>query len=290
MQASARAPTLLAWLLAVCCLARAPSLAGAESNSLADEYTAVISQALAEVRAEHFAEARTLFARAHALYPNARTLRGLAMMAFELQAYAESLRYFEEALSSAERPLDPELRADSEARMKRARRSVTILRLVVTPANLHVSLDEQEVLLSSNGELRLDAGPHTLAFATPGYQSQTRALRARGGESLLWTIALELTPQPVADARVQPALPAPAARPELLAPAPSPIEAPAKERPRLYKNPWLWLGVGVVVAAAAFGTGFGIAGSRHARSVEMDPVETRNSPPDGIIQTLWGVK
>ncbi|MEY4512912.1 MAG: hypothetical protein RLZZ450_5034 [Pseudomonadota bacterium] len=48
-------------------------------------YRETIAEALIEYEAHNYLEARTLFERAHKLYPNARTLRGLAVVAFELR-------------------------------------------------------------------------------------------------------------------------------------------------------------------------------------------------------------
>ena len=66
--------------------------AKAEAQTNESEYQRLVRQAIAEYAEHNFAEARALFARAHALEPNARTLRGLGMTAFELRSYAEVYR------------------------------------------------------------------------------------------------------------------------------------------------------------------------------------------------------
>jgi hypothetical protein len=68
-------------------------------------YAALIDEALAEHQALNFEEARTLFAKAHAIFPNARTLRGMGMMEFELRDYAAGAEQLEQALASQVRPL-----------------------------------------------------------------------------------------------------------------------------------------------------------------------------------------
>jgi tetratricopeptide (TPR) repeat protein len=277
----------LAWLsfprfsLGVWLFALLPSVSRAEPNSLAHDYSALIDKALAEVRDNHFAEARALFARAHALYPNARTLRGLAVMSYELHAYAESLDYFEAALSSQETRLDDALRADAESRMRRARRSVLILHLSLTPAEQQLRVDGKEIVLKPSRELRLDVGAHTLSFEAPGYQSQTRTLDARAGQKMAWNISLEASTPPFDVAAATPRADTSELRPALASP-----QAPHKERAKLYKNPWLW--VGVVVAAAAIGTAIGVTSAPHEKT--KDPIETRYSPPQSIIQTLAGAR
>ena len=75
-------------LLAVTLLASLPPLrATAQPSARASttEYEAMITDGLAEFQAQRYAEARALFERAHALSPNARTLRGIGMVAFEMR-------------------------------------------------------------------------------------------------------------------------------------------------------------------------------------------------------------
>ena len=95
--------------------ARAAAQGGGEPPG----YRAAINEALAEYKAGHFEEARSLFAEAHGIYPNSRTLRGLGMTAYELRRYRESIEYLDEALSSPVKPLDGRLRNETESLLNR---------------------------------------------------------------------------------------------------------------------------------------------------------------------------
>jgi hypothetical protein len=54
-------------------------------------YRETIAEALEEYQAQNYLEAYALFARAHALWPSARTFRGLGVVSFELHRYSEKV-------------------------------------------------------------------------------------------------------------------------------------------------------------------------------------------------------
>ncbi|HEX6239538.1 MAG TPA: hypothetical protein VFZ61_01540, partial [Polyangiales bacterium] len=70
-------------LLAIVSIA-ASATAQSAAKSGPPGYADAIEQALSELEAANYPEAREEFQRAHAIYPNARTLRGLGMVEFEL--------------------------------------------------------------------------------------------------------------------------------------------------------------------------------------------------------------
>jgi Flp pilus assembly protein TadD len=80
----------------------APSAQDTVASTEADSpaYREAIEHGLAEYRAGNFAEARALFLRAHAISPNARTLRGLGIVEYELRNYAEAIVRLRQALAS----------------------------------------------------------------------------------------------------------------------------------------------------------------------------------------------
>lgn len=96
-------------------------------------YRAAIDAAVQEHELNHFAESREHFARAHALYPNARTLRALGMVAFELKRYSESARYLTDALASRERTLEGDKRAQTEKLLARANGYLARFALDIAP-------------------------------------------------------------------------------------------------------------------------------------------------------------
>jgi len=85
------------------------------------EYSATIDRALVEFDANHYEEARALFTRAHALQPNARTLRGLGVVEFKLGNHAQAVEYLARALESHDKPLVGELRSTTETALAEAR-------------------------------------------------------------------------------------------------------------------------------------------------------------------------
>jgi tetratricopeptide (TPR) repeat protein len=264
-------------LLACAALSTLATPASAQhAPALPPGYTELIDEAVAEATRANFIEARALFARAHALYPNARTLRGLGMMSYELRSYAESVSYYEQALTSNERPLDADLRRDAEGQLNRARRFVAELKFALTPPATRVSVDGAPAQLGASGLLRLDPGQHTLLFEAAGYRSETRSLNVRGGESLVWTIMLPLAGDSQATQPDEPN-----ANAALAAPA-----AQRDDKPRpLVKNPWLW--AGVVLAAGAIAAGVAVAVTRDdKKTVQEAPTRSEQTPDEGVIFTL----
>ncbi|MDB4988307.1 MAG: hypothetical protein JWN04_3485 [Myxococcaceae bacterium] len=187
-------------------------------------YREAVDHALSELLRGHFSEAHAMFLRAHALFPSARTLRGLSLSEFELRTYTESIRHAEESLASPVRPLDAALREEMQQLAERARGYVTQLDLTIRPADARAELDG--VLTdTTRGPLLLNAGEHTLDLSAEGYQRQQRRVSALGGDAQRLLVVLE--PQP----RVS--------------------DSAHDDSHALRKNPWLWTGVGVVLAAAA---------------------------------------
>lgn len=252
-------------------------------------YRSVVREALSEYTAKNFPEARALFAEAHRLYPNARTLRGLGMTAFELRSYRESIAYLNEALASQVKPLDGSLRAETERLLSRAERFVGKLNLEVNPTNAEVLLDGNPIQVSAGTPLVLEVGEHSLDFRAEGYLAETRSLYVKGHEVETWTVVLNKQPPPVA-APIAPAPAEVAARAEQQAePGPRYFRSGGNEdRPTkqpVYKSPWLWTGVGVaVVAIVVTSVVLATRGNEIARADINEP----NTPEGGVFSALEG--
>jgi tetratricopeptide (TPR) repeat protein len=89
-------------LLAVLAQAHAASLARAQEASAGsrEDYKALIKQAVQEFEAANWPEAFALFKRAHDIEPNARTLRGIGIAAYEMRDYVQSIGYLQTALGT----------------------------------------------------------------------------------------------------------------------------------------------------------------------------------------------
>ena len=265
------------WLVVTLLLVAASSRA--QTADEPPEYRATIREALSEYHAKNFPEARALFAEAHRMLPNARTLRGLGMTAFELRSYRESIGFLQEALASQVKPLEGSLRADTERLLKRAERFVGRLRVSLTPSDARILVDGSPVDVRDGEPILLEIGSHNVEFQAEGHAPETRTIEIKGRESDNWTVAL--TPLPP---------PAPVATPrEVAEQAPestgsAPELAPPSEREHrpLRKNPWLWTGVGAAVLAGVV-TGIALA----VRDPGLKPIDTDpNTPTDGVFRGL----
>jgi tetratricopeptide (TPR) repeat protein len=247
-------------------------------------YAELIDGALREYRAHRFHEARSLFAKAHAVFPNARTLRGLGLVEFELRNYVESAALLERALSEQERALTGSLRVETEQLWRRADGFLARFEIRSDQA-LRISVDGVLREHARDEPLTVAVGDHLLEFSAPGHVAQRRVLRVRGGEREPLEVALEpLAVSPVA-----------AAHTELGSPEQAPRAAPPSEaagsfqvqpgprrddRARWYKNKWLWTGVIAVSVAAAVGLGFGLTANRGQTSdpISAPPIASRSGP------------
>jgi tetratricopeptide (TPR) repeat protein len=231
---------LVAMLLLFGSLCRSVSMAQGPSGTEPPEYRDAIERGLEEYRLGNFQEARDQFARAHAFHPNARTLRGLGFTAFELRNYVEAEDYLQSALDSREKPLEGNLRGETEQMLARARSYVGQIRLDLQPANAVVIVDGIRSP-DASGTLRLGVGDHVLEFRADGFLGERRALRVQGGQGQALKVALSRL-------------------------SVSGSSRPPQERSSLqpiYKRWWLWTAVGVVVAGAAVGLAVGLSSKPH---------------------------
>lgn len=254
-------------LALACLLFAANSSAHAQEPS---EYKATIASAIQEFDHENFTEARELFERAHSLFPNARTLRGLGVTAFELRNYVEAVTLLEQALDSDVKRLDGALRGETEQLLQRARKYVGSLRLQVMPTTFTVAVDGVVAEYGSSNELVLGVGDHVLEFRAAGHLSERRSVRVKGEQTQTLKLSLSvLSGEQVTSA--------PTREPEVDRGPSTPV----------YKRWWLWTTVGVVVAGAAVGTALWLKSD--ARS-EHHAVTTANTPAGLELQPLLRIR
>lgn len=234
------------FLVALALTASVATTAAAQASPRAEEpsaapappeaYDEAIRAALHEHEHANYQEARVHFQRAHELYPNARTLRGLGKVEFELRNYGESVRYLEQALASTVRPLDTALRTETERLLARARVYVGEVHVDVEPGSATVSVDGIAVASGPKASMSLLVGDHVLEFQAQGRLSQRRVIRVRGGEETVIQVVLP-TPEPLTSA-----------------------DARRLDEEPLRKKWWVWTAAGVVVAGIA--TGIAVAASQ----------------------------
>ncbi len=156
------------------------------------EYKKLVQEALFEYKSGRWDEARALFEQAHTLNPNARTLRGIGMAAYEGRRYATAIRAFEEALEDERRPLTAEQRTEIRRWVKNAYRFVARYRVALEPAHATLQVDGNSVDLGRDGTLLLDAGRHEIVAMLDGHETVTRQAVASGGKR--GKIHITLTP------------------------------------------------------------------------------------------------
>lgn len=153
------------------------------------EYRALIESAVTEFAAHNFPEARALFRRAHAIHPNARTLRGLGMSSFELRDYADSVRMLRLALADERQPLTDEQRAQTEALLARADAYVGRFRLEGVPDDATVRVDGASVAREDDGTLLLSLGVHELEASVGDQVTHHGRVEVEGGENEALSLA-----------------------------------------------------------------------------------------------------
>jgi hypothetical protein len=246
------------WLACLLCArasAQAPIAQDAAEPAVADGYQAAVERAVAEFSEGRWAEARALFGQAHALSPNARTLRGLGMSAFELRMYAQAIGELEAALQDTRKPLTDALRAHVLELLARARAFVGRVRIEASPAGAQVLVDGKPPSAQDDGAVLLDAGIHTVTATAEGYRAQSVRVQVEGGRADTVQLALQPLATPA---------PAPAPQPPVAQPPSAPIRAPVAEaqsspaprEPPGSLQPYAWVSaagaVAFGVAAAAF--------------------------------------
>ena len=146
-------------------------------------YRAAIDAAVQEHELNHFAESREHFAQAHALLPNARTLRGLGVADFELRHYVDAVRELEAALAAPAKRLQVSLRADTEALLARARGYVGETQLSLDPPDATLRVDGVPTSLGAEARLMLEVGDHELEISASGRVTQRRTVRVQGQQT-----------------------------------------------------------------------------------------------------------
>lgn len=170
-----------------------------------DDYQSLTEAAVEEHSLGHYEEARALFARAHAIQPNARTLWGMGTAAFEARQYVDTIQLFQAALVDKRKPLTAEQRQRVEALLKRCANFVVRLRIRTQPENATLSVDGHTVEPDAQGIVLLDAGTHQVVASSSGYRETVRSIRWEAGEATL-DVALEPRETKQPDSRVAPVL------------------------------------------------------------------------------------
>lgn len=248
-----------------CCLLLAGSVAAQPEASAAHDsevtpaaradYQRIVEQAVAEFEGARFAEARSLFLRAHEIMPSARTFRTLGMTAFELRLYPRAMIELQAALDDPRRPLDAKQQRKVSALLEQTQAFVGRYTLQISPAAVELQVDGIPLLLEAGADLVLAVGSHDLRVRAPGHAELRRTLLVQGRERE----ALSLTLEPLAVPTPAQPPPAPVIREVQVREAPRPIHedsqrsAPRPDARRPLAITAFSLGAAGVVVSAVMG-------------------------------------
>lgn len=266
--------------------------AGVRAQDAADspEYTAVIDSAVAEFGAGHWPEARALFERAHAMAPNARTLRGIGMASFEMRDYPEAVRALDGALASTVRPLTEEQRAHASELLGRARALTGRFVIPAAPEGARIYVDGAGVdpgrgWPAGEGVIVLAVGPHTIAIRTASGRSTDARVTVRGSEDTRLDVDVALLAPPSED------------RPPVemdRSPLPPPSGPPASGGQEADPStvPWVVVGTGggaLAIGAAFFGFGLSEIAAVEDSAAGTEWADVEEAGTRGAVLTTVGV-
>jgi len=180
-----RAPRFGACALVAFWLATQAVATVAAQDAAYDEaqYQSAISQALDEFERGNWDEAEGLFAQAHRIYPNARTLRGIGISAFEARRYVRAIEHLQAALRSSVNPLSAEQRAEVERAIERAEGYVATVEISIVPADAEVRVNGELLAATAGARVaRVDPGLVQVQGSAPSFSVSVRELRVAAGE------------------------------------------------------------------------------------------------------------
>jgi hypothetical protein len=184
----------LVWVLLLLFAPRLSAQAAPPQDTRA-AYRELISKALQEYSLGHWAEARVYFADAHAIWPNARTLRGLGMVCYEARAYDESIGFLQRALDNPVQPLPAKLAVEARDLLEQAKRFVGRVVVEVNPSIGTVTIDSKPLEVRADGSVFVNPGEHQLDVTASGYQPTHREFVVDAGQHLRLYVELNAPSQ-----------------------------------------------------------------------------------------------
>ena len=223
----------IACVLAVSAVVAGSPRAHAQDGSRKDspEYLSAIEQAVTSFEASRYVEAREHFARAHAIAPNARTLRGLGMVELELGQRVPAAQHLAKALASSVLPLQGPLRESTAASLAGLRAQLAQLHVAVLPRDAVVRVSGNVV--DAREGLILEPGTYEVEAEAVGFGPARETVRLDAGDDRLLTLQLLAATPPVVGA-----------------PAPTPLFIEPRAVPRAGAGPWMVVGSGAAATVA----------------------------------------
>ena len=225
-----------------------------EAGSETAPYEGVIDEALGHYQRRQWELAHEAFARAHALLPNARTERGMALSAYYAGDYLAAAEGFERALADSRRPLTEVQRVQARELMTTARRHLGRVAIVVEPADADVQLEGRALPPAHRDDVLLLPGNYRVRVTAPGHAESVQRVDVGAGDKLIVRIDLELLE------RHEPV-------PPVAVPAPVEHTTVVYEAPEA-GGPWPWIAAGATVVSALGAGTFALLGNEEFRDLE----------------------
>ncbi len=144
-------------------------------------YSKLVADAVTAFDAGRFRESRELLTRAHQLRPNARTLRGMGLAAFEEGRYSLAMLALDAALRETRQPMSAQQRVECEQLRAESDALTARYAVIGLPPDAELRVDGEEPVWDSAGQLLVDQGSHTLTLRHAG-EIRNLKLAARGGQ------------------------------------------------------------------------------------------------------------
>jgi hypothetical protein len=187
-----------------------PPAARASSGASNAEYPRTLAAAQRAFNLHHWDDALTLFEQAHALKPNARTLRGMGQCLYELHRYGAAAGFLTQALIDARNPLPNDQRNATADLLARANAAAGSVQLELKPRDAELFVDGAKVEVPESGTLQLDPGHHELSAKAPGYELLIVQVEIASGQNALTLVLPEargpVTVAPASDVKALPEL------------------------------------------------------------------------------------
>jgi hypothetical protein len=203
--------------------------ANAEAVMASTEYKDLVREGMLRYTRGLWDEANAYFRKAHELAPNARTLRGLALVGYDSKHFVQAIDYAEQSLVHPVQPLNDQMKDGLKKLIDQAQSQVARAELITTPADAELRVDGALVARRADGRVWMDPGAHEISVSAPDYTTETRRLELTEQQQARLEVAL------TSRTAAEPAhIATPAARPR----------APARSL-----LPWVAVGVSAGVAA-----------------------------------------
>jgi len=221
----------------------------ADDASTTDDasYDAVLDRALSAHETGALDEAWALMQQAHALEPNARTLRALGVIAFSRGQLMLAARHLTASLTDERRALSPRLRDSVQSLLEDCSQRFARVELYLEPEAAALRIDGEPAALEESGALWLMPGAYDVEVAAAGFVTRRWRLRANAAGEVQIHVALSAVPE----VALAPAGVEPSAQP-LRSPALPEVPRTISRRSRRAR--WTLFGAGAVLGAVGLST------------------------------------